>query len=439
MKADSLWISQKKDDVLWESKTQERKLGDQKIDVLIIGAGIAGILCAYQLKQAGICCMVVEQGEICGKVTQNTTAKVTVQHGLVYQKILKRYGLERAKEYYMIQKRALDVYKTLVQKFPCDWEEKTAYVYTKDAVEKLEKEQDAYEKIGIPYCFQENVPLPFQTKGAIGLGHQGCFHPLRFLQALSKDLPIVSHTPVLELDGKCAKTPFGTIHADRIVLATHFPMVNVRGLYMMKLYQHRSYVAALENGVILPGMYVDEDKTGFSFRNYGRMLLVGGGGHRTGKAGGGYQAVYDFVQEKYPESKIVYTWATQDCMTLDDIPYIGVHSKGMPYLYVSTGFQKWGMTNAMAAAIVLRDCIVKGECEYEKLFSPSRSMFHIQLPINLAVSTADFLAPGKRCSHLGCSLKWNPQEHTWDCPCHGSRFQEDGRVLDNPAKKNLKG
>lgn len=414
---------------------------DAKTDVLIVGAGIAGILCAFWLKQAGVDCMLVEQREPLSGVTKNTTAKITVQHALIYDKILKMYGLEKAQLYYQAHAKALQAYQKLAETIPCDFEEKTAWVYHTQENEKWEQEIRAYEKIGIPYLLEENPPLPLKTQGALGIAHQAQFHPLKFLHAvldgLEGSVPIYQNTPVLEISERMAKTPNGTITANHIILATHYPMVNVPGLYFMKLYQHRSYVAALKGAPQLPGMYIDESETGFSFRNYKDLLFLGGGGHRTGKESGGYHAVYTLAEQAYPQSPIVAAWAAQDCMSLDGIPYIGVHSRKKPYLYVASGFQKWGMTGAMTAAMVLRDCIVNGTSEYESVFSPQRSMCHPQLLVNLGVAVSDFVVPGKRCSHLGCRLKWNPQEHTWDCPCHGSRFHKDGSVIENPAKRPI--
>lgn len=442
MDFESIWSREQNEENMLEKNMAYPALQqDQKTDVLIVGAGIAGILCAFQLNQAGVDCMIVDKGEPLGGVTKNTTAKITVQHALIYDRILKSYGLEKAQLYYQIYEKAVKEYKKMAETIPCDFEEKTAWVYHTQEDGKWEREIRAYEAIGIPYVTEEKPPIPVKTKGALGIEHQAQFHPLKFLKYLLHHLPetvsIYQNTPVLEIDGHTAKTPNGTITAKHIILATHYPMVNVPGAYFMKLYQHRSYVAALENGPQLLGMYIDESENGFSFRNYKNLLFIGGGAHRTGKKGGSYHAVYTLAEQAYPQSPVVAAWAAQDCMSLDGIPYIGVHSKGKPHLYVASGFQKWGMTGAMAASLVLRDCIINGKSEYETVFSPQRSMWHPQLFVNLGVAAADFVVPGKRCSHLGCRLKWNPQEHTWDCPCHGSRFHKDGSVIDNPAKRPI--
>ena len=216
-------------------------------------------------------------------------------------------------------------------------------------------------------------------------------------------------------------------------------MINKHGSYFLKLYQHRSYVIALKNAAALNGMYVDESDKGLSFRQYGDLLLLGGGGHRTGKQGGCWQELERFAKKCYPHSEIVEKWATQDCMTLDSIPYIGQYSASAPNTYVVTGFNKWGMTNAMAAADILCDLLRGKKNRYAEVFSPSRSMLHPQLAVNTFESAVGLLTPtSPRCPHLGCALKYNKAEHSWDCPCHGSRFTESGELIDNPATDDMR-
>ena len=205
------------------------------------------------------------------------------------------------------------------------------------------------------------------------------------------------------------------------------------------MYQHRSYVLALDNAQNVNGMYVDVDQKGMSFRNYGNLLLIGGGAHRTGKTGGNWKELRNFAQQYYPSAAEKYHWATQDCMTLDGVPYIGPYSANTSDLYVATGFNKWGMTSSMVSAMILCDLIQGKQNPYAEVFSPSRTILRPQLAINVFETAVNLLTPTtKRCPHLGCALKWNPYEHTWDCPCHGSRFKEDGGLIDNPATRNLK-
>ena len=409
-----------------------------KTDVLIIGGGMAGVLCAYYLNQAGVSYTLVEANTIGGGITKNTTAKITSQHGLIYDKIIKKYGIEKAKQYLEINQAALETYRDLCKNIDCDFEEKDSYVYSIDNRQNIEAEIRALNKLGFNTEFAKDLPLPFEVAGAVRYPNQAQFNPLKFLYAISKGLNIYEHTKVRELAGTTAITDGGKICARKIIVTTHFPFINKHGGYFIKMYQHRSYVIALKNAPDVNGIYVDESKTGMSFRNYENLLFIGGGAHRTGKKGGNWEELLTFAKNHYPGAIEKYHWATQDCMTLDSIPYIGPYSKGTKGLYVATGFNKWGMTSSMVSAMILCDMVRGRKNEYQGLFLPSRSILHPQLAVNVFESTKGLLTPNlKRCPHLGCALKWNPYEHTWDCPCHGSRFTENGAVIDNPATGNL--
>ncbi len=411
--------------------------GNVETDTAIVGGGLAGILCAYLLKESGIDCVVVEAKQIAMGITRNTTAKITAQHGQVYSQIEKKYGFSAAKQYLDANQEAVEVYRQLADNIPCDFEEKTAYVYSKTDRKKLEQEAALYQQMGLPVLLEEKPPIPVDTVGALGMERQGQFHPLKFISAIAENLPVYENTFATEIRPGQVQTEKGTIRARRIILATHYPMVNVLGLYFMKLYQHRSYVLALQGAEAPKGMYIDEEEKGLSFRSYKGYLLLGGGSHPTGKQGGGWDELRRVAKLAYPSAQERYAWATQDCMTLDYMPYIGRHRKNNRELYVATGFNKWGMTGSMVAARLLRDLIAEGDSKYARLFSPSRSMLHPQLFLNVGQATLGLLSFGKRCPHMGCALKWNPMEHTWDCPCHGSRFDQKGNLIDNPAKKGL--
>lgn len=413
-------------------------VGDVRTDVLIIGGGIAGILTAYLLHEKGVRYVLVEKGRICSGTTGNTTAKITFQHGLIYDKILKSDGTEAARKYLAANRAAFDKYAELCGKTDCDYEIKDNYVYSTDDRRKLEKEVEALEKIGYIADLCENVPLPVKTVGAVKFPDQAQFNPLKFLSSVAEGLNIYENTFVREMRGNTAVTDKGKIHADTVIAATHFPFINKHGSYFLKLYQHRSYVIALENAQDVNGMYVDECDTGLSFRNYEGLLLLGGGGHRTGKKGGNWAELRAFAAKKYPNSREKHFWATQDCMSLDGIPYIGRYSAKTHGFYVASGFNKWGMTGSMTAAMLLSDIILGKRNGFASVFDPSRSIVKPQLFINGAEAVCNLLTPSKkRCPHLGCALKWNEAERSWDCPCHGSRFTEHGRVLDNPANGDL--
>lgn len=412
---------------------------DLRTDVLIIGGGIAGLLCADRLSREGIDCALVEADRLCGGVTENTTAKVTSQHGLIYDRLIREFGAERARLYLEVNQAALEQYRVLCRDMDCGFEERDAFVYSTDSRRKLDRELAALDTLGFRAEYVPEPPLPFPTAGAVRFPRQAQFHPLKFAAALAGGLRIFEHTKVLELGPGKAVTNGGTVSAEKIIVATHFPVLNKHGGYFLKLYQHRSYVLALDNAPEVRGMYVDEDKKGLSFRSCGGLLLVGGGSHRTGKRGGGWRELEDFARRRCPGARETARWATQDCMTLDGIPYVGQYSGSTSDLYVITGFNKWGMTSAMAGAMILTDLIQGRGNPCAPVFSPARTALRPQLAVNGMEALAGLLTPTvPRCPHMGCALRYNPEERSWDCPCHGSRFGEDGRLITGPATDDKK-
>lgn len=412
---------------------------DLHTDVLVIGGGLAGLLCAWELKGQGVDCILIEQGRIMGGVSGRTTAKLTAQHGLIYGKLLKRFGPEKAWLYWQANQDALARLKALAEKMDFDFKPEDNYVYAAKGTEKLEEEMAACEELGIPVRWERELPLPFPVAGALAFPDQGQFHPLKLAAHIGEGLPVYENTKALAFHGSCVQTPKGTVTAERIIVATHFPLLNKHGSFFLKLYQQRSYVLALENAPKIEGMYLDCEENGLSVRSAGRFMLLGGGGHRTGKQGLNWKLPEAVAKQYYPQARIVARWAAQDCMSLDGMPYIGRYSRATPDLFVATGFQKWGMSSSMVAASLLTDLILERENPFAALFSPQRSMLHTQLLCNGAESALNLLRPTRpRCPHLGCALRWNKAEHSWDCPCHGSRFDEKGRVLDNPANADMK-
>lgn len=429
---------------LWQTRTGLPQFPvlerDIRPDVLIIGGGMAGLLCAYFLQRAGVDCALVEADRICGGTTGYTTAKLTSQHGFLYQKLLREFGPERAKLYYRANEEALAAYRSLCGDIACDFQTKDNYVYSLRDTGKLEKEVFALERIGVDAVLTQPGELPFHTAGALRFSNQAQFDPVKFAAGIVEGLKIYERSRVRSFDGKAYHTDRAAIHPKKTIVATHFPMWNKHGLYPLKLYQQRSYVLGLEGGPKLSGMYVDGSGNGLSIRGEGNVMLLGGGGHRTGKPGGGWAELERIAAVYYPGAGIKYRWAAQDCMSLDAMPYIGQYSPRTPDLFVATGFNKWGMTGSMVAARLLRDLITGKDSPYRELFSPARSILRPQLMVNGMETVGSLLSPRvPRCPHLGCALKWNTQERSWDCPCHGSRFGPDGTVLDGPANGDIPG
>ena len=414
-----------------------RLRGNLKTDVLIIGGGLTGLLCAYMLNKANVSCVLLEADRLCGGITKNTTAKLTSQHGLIYHKLSQSFGKEKAQMYLHANQQALKAYRELCKSIPCDFTEKDAFVYSARPGD-IEEELNALHRLGYPAEFSSSLPIPLQNISALRFKRQAQFHPLKFADGIARGLPIYEHSPVRQMVGCTAITDLGRVRAEKVIVATHFPFLNKHGMYFLKLYQQRSYVLGLEGAPDVGGMYIGAEENSLSFRNAQGLLLLGGGGHRTGKTGGNWSELRSFAQAHYPGAVAKFQWATQDCMTLDGVPYIGQYSKNTPNLYVATGFNKWGMTNAMAAATILTDLVQGRSNPYAPVFDPSRSILRPQLFVNGWESASNLLRfSKKRCPHLGCALKWNPQERTWDCPCHGSRFTAEGKRIDNPATGDL--
>ncbi len=413
--------------------------GDTKTDVLIIGGGMAGVLCAHFLARHGVEYLLVEGDTVGGGVTSNTTAKITSQHGLIYDALLKKAGAEKARLYWEANQLAIEQFAQLCADIPCGFERKNAFVYSLTDQATIEREVSALDVLRCPAAFVQSTALPFDIAGAVRFDNQAQFHPLQFIAGLSKGLNIREHTFVHEIGKTYVLTNHGRITAERIIVATHFPILNKHGAYFMKMYQHRSYAIALQSAPNLNGMYLEEKMDGLSFRNHENLLIIGGGDHKTGATGGNWAVLRALAEQTYPNATEAYAWATQDCMTLDAVPYIGPYAKFCENLYVATGFNKWGMTSSMVAAMLLCDMVRGKQSAFTSVFSPQRSMLKPQLVLNGLNSMLHLLSlREKTCPHMGCALKWNRTEQSWDCPCHGSRFDAQGRLLDNPATGGLR-
>lgn len=474
---------------IWKrtEKTNKREMleGSLDTDVAVIGGGLAGILTAYYLKQYGIDAVVLEAGKIGGGQTGNTTAKVTSQHNLIYDRLIGEFGIEKARQYAAANERAIGEYRRLIEKngIDCQWRDCPAFLYSIEENDILEKEAKAARQLGISAEVVNETELPFHTEAALRFNGQACFHPLKFLNGIADHVKIYENTPVEMIDKCDLKVRHGAVHAGKVVFACHYPFVNFPGYYFMRMHQERSYVLALEQTQELEGMYLGIDNPSLSFRSYGKYLLLGGEGHRTGEnsQGGRYDRLREWSREFWPQCTVASKWSAQDAMPMDGIPYIGEFSSSTPDWYVATGFGKWGMTSSMAAALILSDAITGKKNPHADVFSPQRFHFSASAKslvedglkaavgltreiFHLPAEKGEELQPGHggivewdgkkagvyktekgkifavsaRCPHLGCQLEWNPDELTWDCPCHGSRFDYQGNVVDGPAQRNIK-
>lgn len=419
-----------------EKKNFEKLNDNLECDVLVIGGGIAGILTAYYLQKVGRNVVLVEAHTIGSGMTANTTAVITAQHDTMYKDMIANNGFDVAKDYLYANLQAVENFKQLVEdeQIDCDFEITPSYLYSHK--HSLEDEVKALHKLGYEAELVQDIDLPFEIKNAVKFKDMAQFHPLKFLYAMAEKLTIYEHTMVKKIDDHTAYFDGGNIKFKQAVVASHFPFVNKHGMFFIKMYQARSYVMAIENADAIGGTYIDDREEGFYFRQYGDLLLVGKGEHRTGMKTRAINELKAFKERYYPDAKMRCMWANQDCITLDDIPYIGEYGN-MPDVYVATGFNLWGMTGSMVSANILCEKLCGMENIYEKTFATKRCIFKPQLFANLGMALLNMVYPSvKRCPHLGCALKYNKLEHSWDCSCHGSRFEENGKLINNPALKD---
>ncbi|SHN88494.1 FAD-dependent oxidoreductase [Desulfitobacterium chlororespirans] len=474
--------------------------GDISVDVAVIGGGMAGISTAYLLAQEGLKVAVLETDRIVQGTTAYTTAKLTSQHGLIYDKILRQMGGEKARQYAEANESAIDFVAKLVEqeKIDCDFTRQPAYIYAQQnkTIKKLEREMKAAQHCGIDAHYVTELDLPLAIKGALRFEQQAQFHPRKYLLALARKIEekgghIFEQTKAVDIRGGgpfIVLTQQGSkVKADYVVMASHYPFNILPGLYVSKIYQEREYAVVVKAKELFPGgMYINAEEPARSLRGLptpdGERILIVGEKHRTGHGKNlteHYKNLMEFAQRLFTVEEFPYHWSTQDCTTLDEVPYIGQISRSKPNLLIATGFRKWGMTQGTAAALIIRDRIIKGYSPWQEVYNPSRPIslnFAASFAANSSLLAFDLtagklmkgkevysLSPGQAvianmdgrrvglymdpeanlhrvdttCPHLGCEVQWNDAERSWDCPCHGSRYDVDGNPLEGPTLKPL--
>lgn len=470
-------------------------------DVGIVGGGITGITTAYLLSKQGLKVALIDAGKLFNGTTGHTTAKITAQHGLIYDELIQHFGVEKATLYYKANEDALQFVKDTITEhnIACDFTTENAYVYTNadKYITKINDEMKAYQQIGIKSDFVDQMPLDIQLKAAILMKDQAQFHPLKYLKQLVSNISdnggrIYENTTAIDVDVGSRPnilTRAGhRITCDYVVSASHFPFYDGQGYYAARMYPERSYIIAVESKEKYPGgMYINAESPTRSIRstdiNGKDLWLIGGENHKTGQGKSmlkHYEALEDFADHQFGITNYKYRWSAQDLTTLDKLPYIGPISKEQPEVLIATGFRKWGMTNGTSAALILSDTIIKKRSRYQDLFSPSR--FHadpdVKSFVQINADVSKHLIKGKleytsrkiadipkdegniirlngqrtgvykdekgnvnlvdtTCTHLGCEVSWNQGDRTWDCPCHGSRYSVTGEVIEGPAQRPL--
>lgn len=486
---ESYWIDSSK------GKNYEAPDGDIRTDYLVIGGGIAGLTCFYLLTKHGMEAVLIDADRVGCGCTGRSTGKVTSQHGLIYHALESKFGPDRAKQYFNANQKALDFVENMVEQYhiDCGFERLPAYLYTKDEAyaKKIEKEYETYKRLDMDCELVKELPVPIVIKNAVVLRKQAQFHPKKYTDALAGQCArqggrIYETTRVTDFKAgrPCViKTGNGpVITADHVIIATQFPCYDGMGFYFAKLKPVRTYAVMARMEKDFPKAhfinaenptrslrYVDEEKS----------LLIVGESHKVGHNNEDYYAgLKEFGRDLYGLNDYQYQWSAQDYVPPHKVPYIGHLTKDYQNIYVATGFHKWGNSNGTAAGIVISGMIINGGSPYEELYdhstltdmvSSSFATVNADVVVQLIggkLKVGDKEIPdesgvgrvvnmdGKRCgyyrdehgntfvvdttcTHVGCELKWNELEKSWDCPCHGSRFDYKGNVLNGPAEKPL--
>lgn len=470
------------------------------VDVAVIGAGITGITTALLLKEAGVTVALLDADRVAAGVSGYTTAKVTSLHGLVYADLVESFGEDGARTYGEANQAALARVVRFVEErgIDCHLQRRAAYTYTENpaTVAAIEAEVEAAQRLGLPAAFTTDTDLPFDVAGAVRFNDQAQFHPREYCLALAAAVPgdgsfVFETTRALDVDAgtPCTvRTDRGEVRAGHVVVATLLPFLD-RGGFFAKCHPTRSYAMAVRvAGEATQGMYLSADAPTRSVRCHDdgeeTLLVVSGEGHKTGQdpdTTRRYAALEAWVRDRYPVTSVEHRWSAQDYVPVDSVPYVGRLTRGAEHLSVATGFKKWGMTNGTAAAIMISDAILGRDNPWASFFDANRldvtASAHEFVKENLDVArrfvsdrvsslggpSVDDLAPGEGavvrvdgeavaayrdedgavhgvsavCTHMGCHVTFNTAEKSWDCPCHGSRFDSRGRVLSGPAVKDL--
>lgn len=479
---------------------------DINAEVCIIGGGIVGAITAYLLEKNGVNVVVLEKDKICMGVTANSTAKLTSQHGLFYKYLENENGLNFAKKYLESNEEGIKLAEKIIKEetIDCDYEKKDAYVFATNESElkKIEEEIDVLKRINYDAELEKNTDIPVEKcLGAVKFKNQAQFNSRKYVIELFKIVSklggkIYENSKVENIQHDNAAYNISAngynVKAKNVVISTHYPIKNFPGMYFSKMYQDKSYAIAVDTkqdeNEIIDGMFIQSCDPVISFRTAKykdkNLLIVAGSGHRTGQAEGKIEDSFvnleNYIKKYYPNAETKFKWSTEDCVTLDKVPYIGQFSNLLPNMYVATGFKKWGMSTSHVAGKLISDLILGKENEYVDIYKATRlepiknikefgNMLKestYSLLINKIKPAKDILekiplgdggiveidgdkvgiyktddgeifAVKPYCGHLGCLVSWNNLEKTWDCPCHGSRYDYMGNIITEPTVKKI--
>lgn len=474
----TIWMEEKKSDAT-------ELYGDITRDIVVVGGGIAGYLAAFQLAESGQSVTLVEAETLFLGVTHHTTAHIEALQSIKYSNLMKS-SPTFAELFFNSQQEAIGDYEALVNKYniDCEFKRVDSCIYAADKANELKEEYLALKSIGadVQYLVDTDI-LGEKVSAAVNLPNQASFNPIDFLKGLPVNFEIIENTRIIDISfsKKVLYSKFGKIRANKIIIATNFPIINFPGLYFLKMYKSHSYAVAIDNAKDIGGMYQSDKDNGLTFRNYKDCLIVGGFDHRSGRMDEveNFTQLYNDGKRLTNNGQCVYTWSANDCITFDSLPFAGYYTKKPKDIYIISGFNKWGMANALVCAKAISDMINGNKNKYFSMLSPQRKMtgyfafFKNMLctvkslmikPILPPLRCSSNLSNGEAaialhngckkavyrdesgnlhicqalCSHLGCQLEFNPDAKSWDCPCHGSRFDINGNIICAPTVKNLK-
>ncbi|CAN5178422.1 FAD-dependent oxidoreductase [soil metagenome] len=490
----SYWIDSTK------QKSHSTLSSNIEIDVAVIGGGIAGVSCAYMLSQQGKKVAIIEAEQIGQGVTGFTTAHITSEHNLMYEYLINKFGINKAQLYANANETTIKTIENIIvkEKIPCDFKRVSQYLFCEmdQDIQKLKNEYAAAKQLSLHINWKDTLPLPFPIHGAIEYKEQAQFHPRKYILGLAEKIIsagglIFEKTRAIDVrEGELyvIETDKGMCKAKNVIVATHFPFLD-RGGFFARMKQDRSYVIGVHidddvdldmyDNIADPYYYIRTQPT-----DNGLLVLIGGEDHTTGKdkdATQHYKNLEAYARQHFNIRSIEYYWSSQDTYPYDKVPFIGHFMPGTKHLYVATGFQGYGMTFGTVSGMLLTDMIMDKKNDWEELFTPQRFKPTAEIPSSIAgglsigkefifgklagkdkdeVEKMEYNSgivityEGKKiavykdhqgklfavsaiCTHMGCTLNFNNAEASWDCPCHGSRFNHDGRILHGPAVKPL--
>lgn len=440
---------------------------DINAEVCIIGAGITGLSTAYYLAKNGIDVVVLEKDTIASKTTGHTTGKVSIQHGIFYSYLVENYGINYAKRYALANSEALKRIEDIIEteEIECDYETRDSIVFSENPQKYsvLQEEARISKNLGIDSEFITKIELPIIIQGGVKFKNQAQFNPIKYVNGIckaliNKNVSIYENTKVIDYKNSGNKIRIiadngentVSVIAENVVVATRYPIFDFPGMYFLKNYQELEYAVCAEVNENIENMpmYLNADNPSISFRTAirenKRYLLAIGNGAKTGEKIGKdeYSIIEDKIRKCFGDFIIKNKWTAEDVISLDKIPYIGRYTKMSSKIYVATGFKKWGMSFSNVAASIISDEILNQKNKYSVLFYSSRiNPIKNREEFSNMISTTckNLLKDSKHiCSHLGCKTVFNETTNTWECPCHGSRYDNKGILIDGPSKKHMK-